>query len=93
MPVKLNAEETMRDRERVALFILDQISQFTALLDTDGRVLEVNRAASSVAGWIGKRFSAVHSGKTAGGDPAKMTLPGSGRPLARRRPARASIAT
>ena len=45
MAVKLNAGETMRDRERVALVILDQISQFTALLDTDGRVLEVNRAA------------------------------------------------
>jgi len=35
----------MTDRVRVARVILDQISQFIVLLDTDGRVLEVNRAA------------------------------------------------
>ncbi|MGP0066577.1 MAG: PAS domain S-box protein [Isosphaeraceae bacterium] len=35
----------MSDRAQVALDILDRMSQFTALVDTDGRVLEVNRAA------------------------------------------------
>ena len=34
----------MSDRAQVALDILDRMSQFTALVDTDGRVLEVNRA-------------------------------------------------
>jgi PAS domain S-box-containing protein len=45
MAVELDAGDTMTDRERVARVILDQISQFIALLDTGGRVLEINRAA------------------------------------------------
>ena len=43
----------MRDREQLALIIFDQISQFTALLDSDGRVLEVNRAAIERGGHCG----------------------------------------
>ena len=44
MVVELDAGDAMTDRERLARVILDQISHFFVLLDTDGRVLEVNRA-------------------------------------------------
>ncbi len=50
MVVELDAGDAMTDRERLARVILDQISHFFVLLDTDGRVLEVNRAALNWSG-------------------------------------------
>jgi adenylate cyclase len=65
MTVEWDAGDAMTDRERVARVILDRISQFIALLDTDGRVLEVNRAALQRSGLdrekvLGRAFQEVN---------------------------------